>query len=261
MVRPSRLPFSSARPFVLALVLTTVFALLSAGQGATYLSYAAKPIPWAGMVKSRLIDWYLYALFVPFLYGVAVRRVRTRSWAATLLVYLAAGLLCALAKEALFTAVANWIRPEIISFPQALAENYLQASVLFWTAIAALHVYAARQEPRTPNEPALIERFVVNGAKGYRVIPVDQVEWIDADGNYAGLNTGKGRHLVRATMASLESGLGARFVRIHRGAIVNRAHVAGIQPRSHGAYAVLLSSGAEVVSSRSYNANLRALIG
>jgi len=259
-MRPLR--FLSVGPFVLALALTTAFALMSAGQGATYLSYAAKPIPWAGMVKSRLIDWYLYALFVPFLYRMAVRRVCTGSLRGALLLYFIAGLLCAFAKEAAFTLVANWIRPGIITLPQALAENFLDAALLFWTAIAALHVYAAaRQEAPKPSGAGLIDRFVVSGANGYRIVPLDQVEWIEADGNYAGLNTGKGRHLVRATMASLENRLGAGFVRVHRGAIVNRAYIAGIEPRSHGAYAVLLSSGAQVVSSRSYNANLRALIG
>ncbi len=93
-------------------------------------------------------------------------------------------------------------------------------------------------------------------------VRADEIDWISADGNYARLHVGARVHLVRETMAALEAALDpARFVRIHRSAIVNVDRIASLEPYFHGEYVVTMRDGSRLTSSRSYSARLRALLG
>ena len=254
----------SSRALVLLVGAATTFAVASTLQAAANLSYIGQPIPWIGLLKARLVNWLLYALFVPVLYRLALTwPIDRRSWIGAVPLHAAAGLVCAVVKEVLFVVIGEWFRPGVFHLPEILAGDYFDEVLFFWAMIAIIHGYLGwtRARPEQAVGAPLIDRFVVNGLGGYRLIPVGQVESIEAQGNYAQLNTSDGRHLVRQTMSSLERGLGEGFVRVHRSAIVNRTHIQRIEPRSHGAYAVVLSSGAEIVTSRSYNGKLRTLFG
>lgn len=263
MDRPSKPPLFSRKALLLLLVAATALALISTLQAAAYLRYSGQPIPWIGLLKARLVNWYLYALFVPVLYRLALAwPIDRNSWRIALPLHAIAGLVCAVVKEALFVAIGEWFRPGVFHLPEILAGDYFDEVLFFWAVIAIVHTYLgwsrARTEPNSRERP--IDRFVVSGLRSYRVITVERVEWIDAQGNYAQLNTSEGRHLIRETMTSLEHRLGEGFVRVHRSAIVNRSHIDRIEPRSHGVYAVVLSSGARIVTGRSYNRNLRGLL-
>jgi two-component system LytT family response regulator len=249
------------RAFVGLVAAATVVALISTGQLAAGLAYADKPVPWTGLLKARLVDWYLYALFVPLLYRAAIARPISReSWAAALQLYIPVGLACALAKETLFTIIADWFRPGVFGFARVMSSDYLDSVLLFWGMTGCISLWGLRGRPRQPAFKTMVNRFVVSDGNGYRVVPADDVQWINAQGNYAQLNTAARGYLVRETMTSLERRLGEGFVRVHRSAIVNRSHVYAIEPLSHGAYAISLSSGARVITSRSYNSSLRRLI-
>jgi hypothetical protein len=241
----------------------TAIALISTGQLAADLAYAGRTVPWAGLLKARLVDWYLYALFVPLLYRAAIiRPVSRKSWRVALPLQLVAGLACAFAKEILFTIIADWFRPGVYGFAQIMAADYLNSVLLFWGLIACIHLYVGlRRKSKAADSRSSPDRFVVSHSGGYRLVPAEAVEWIGAQGNYAQLNTADRAHLLRETMTSLERRLGEGFVRVHRSAIVNRAHVRAIEPLSHGAYAITVSSGTRVLSGRSYNSSLRLLIG
>jgi two-component system LytT family response regulator len=61
---------------------------------------------------------------------------------------------------------------------------------------------------------------------GDLIVDVGEIVWIEADDYYAAVHTGGRRYLVRESLASLEERLGReQFVRAHRAAIVNLAHV------------------------------------
>ena len=63
------------------------------------------------------------------------------------------------------------------------------------------------------------------------LVPVEDIDWIDADGDYVRIHVAKVSHTVRETMHHLETELDpARFVRIHRSTIVNLARVKELQP-------------------------------
>lgn len=102
---------------------------------------------------------------------------------------------------------------------------------------------------------ALPERFVVHVGRRIRLVPVDAVTHIAAEGNYARLYTAERTHLVRDTMAHLESRLGAYcFARIHRSVIVNLRYVHEVVPHEGGGYTVLLQDGTRLVASESFRA-------
>jgi two-component system LytT family response regulator len=105
-------------------------------------------------------------------------------------------------------------------------------------------------------------RFLVRSTNHMYFVRVDDVDWMDAAGNYVRLHSAGRAHLVRDTMKALEGRLDPeRFVRIHRSAIVNIERVAQIEPYLHGEYVVTLRDGTKLTSSRAHSANLRALLG
>jgi two-component system LytT family response regulator len=66
------------------------------------------------------------------------------------------------------------------------------------------------------------QRILVSTSTGELVLDVEEIDWIEADDYYAAIHARGRRHLLRQSLSSLEQRLDAmRFVRAHRGAIVN----------------------------------------
>lgn len=106
-----------------------------------------------------------------------------------------------------------------------------------------------------------LRRFLVRTARGYHFVDAADVEWIEAEGNYAALHAGGRVHLVRHTMKALEARLDpAAFVRVHRSAIVRAASVVRAEPLGHGEYRLQLRSGARVETSRGYSERVLGLL-
>lgn len=104
-------------------------------------------------------------------------------------------------------------------------------------------------------------RFVVRDGGRISFVRAQDVDWIDAAGNYVRLHTRGKEHLVRETMKSVESRLDpAVFIRVHRSAIVNIDRVAALEPYFHGEYVVIMRDGAKLTSSRTHSDRLRALL-
>jgi len=92
------------------------------------------------------------------------------------------------------------------------------------------------------------------------LVAVEEIAWIEADSYYATLHLPRGEgvascgatHLVRETMASLEARLDpARFLRIHRGAIVNLRKVRELLHAPPSRLSVVLVDGTSLEVSRS----------
>ena len=104
-------------------------------------------------------------------------------------------------------------------------------------------------------------RFVVRSGGKLGFVRTDEVDWIDAEGNYVRLHVGGRTHLVRDTMKSVEACLDPeRFVRVHRSAIVNVDRIASLEPFFHGEYVVTMKDGSRLTSSRSHSHRLRDLL-
>jgi len=108
--------------------------------------------------------------------------------------------------------------------------------------------------PRQRRYPA---RLTVRDGPRVTFVPVDDIDWIEAAGNYARLHVGDTRHLLRQTMTALEQLLDPdRFVRIHRSSIVNVDRIREIQPWFKGDYLVLLADGTKLSLTRKYRDRL-----
>jgi two-component system, LytTR family, response regulator len=107
-----------------------------------------------------------------------------------------------------------------------------------------------------------LDRLVVKSGGKVTLLPVGEIEWIDAEGDYVRIHVGKTWHLLRETMKNLEDQLdAARFVRIHRSTIVNLEKVKELQPFFRGEYVVVLHNGTTLKLSRGYRDNLEARLG
>ena len=92
-------------------------------------------------------------------------------------------------------------------------------------------------------------------------VPHAEVDWIEAQGDYACLHAGARDFLVRETMASLERQLEDRFLRIHRSAIVNVERVRELRSCENGDFRVILKGGAELRLSRTHREAVARLTG
>ncbi len=113
-------------------------------------------------------------------------------------------------------------------------------------------------EQRGPTYP---ERLVVKSSGRVILIKVDDLDWVDAAGNYVRLHAGNESHLLRETMGRLESRLDPdRFLRIHRSTIVNIERIKELQQQFHGDYLVVLKNGQRLTLSRSYRDKIQGLL-
>lgn len=106
-----------------------------------------------------------------------------------------------------------------------------------------------------------LERLVVRKLNREYVIAVADVDRLEADGNYVMVHTQGGAYPRRESLAALERRLDARrFVRVHRGHLVNVDRIKEIQPWDHGDYRILLRDGTCVNLSRRYRERLQHLL-
>ncbi|MDT5156951.1 MAG: two-component system, LytTR family, response regulator [Acidobacteriota bacterium] len=106
------------------------------------------------------------------------------------------------------------------------------------------------------------ERLVVKTGGRVFFLNTDEIDWIEAEGNYVSIHTGKKAYLLRETITSLEAQLDPKdFVRIHRSAIANINRIKELQPWSHGEYHVILHDGTQLTLSRSFREKLQSALG
>jgi two-component system LytT family response regulator len=104
-----------------------------------------------------------------------------------------------------------------------------------------------------------LDRIAVRASGNVILVRMDDIDWIEAADNYACLHCGAQTHVLRETMSALEARLdAARFIRIHRSAIVNISKIKELQPWFRGDYRVLLQNGAQLTLSRSYREKLQS---
>lgn len=114
---------------------------------------------------------------------------------------------------------------------------------------------------RLPSRPKYLERLVVRSGGRISFLRTDELDCIEACGNYLKLCVGSEEHLLRMTISAIEGRLDpGRFYRIHRSTIVNVEKVKELQSTFHGEYVVILLSGRRLTLSRTYRDKLQALL-
>ncbi len=112
---------------------------------------------------------------------------------------------------------------------------------------------------RAPDQ--FIERIVVRDGSRVQIIPVQKLDYAEAQDDYVALHSEKKSYLKQQTISSLEAALNpARFVRVHRSFIVNLERIAKIEPYTKDTHVVLLSDGSQIPVSRAGYARLKELL-
>jgi two-component system LytT family response regulator len=98
-----------------------------------------------------------------------------------------------------------------------------------------------------------------DGARTLRVA-LDEVDWIDAAGDYMCVHAGPHTYVLRATMRTLEQRLDPRrFQRVHRSTVVNLARIRELRTHPNGECFLILDGGQRLKLSRSYRDRLALL--
>jgi len=137
---------------------------------------------------------------------------------------------------------------------------------------------ALRRAKRQMNEPEeeaegrilrLLERmlkpldhFVVKQRDRTFLLPVPEIDWIEAEGKYVRLHAAGAAHLIRESIGDVEERLDARrFLRIHRGTIVNVKRILEMHRGFGGGIFVVLRDGTKLTMSRRYRTRIREVTG
>src|ERR1035438_659548 len=116
------------------------------------------------------------------------------------------------------------------------------------------------QAARTPGQ--FPQRIVVKDGPRVHIIPIDKLDYVEAQDDYVALHSGGKSYLKQQPIAVLEESLDpARFVRIHRSAVVNLERIARIEPYGKESRISLLDDGARLPISRSGYAKLLEAMG
>ncbi len=117
------------------------------------------------------------------------------------------------------------------------------------------------QEP-TVARKGYLDRVMIKAGGRVIFLKVDEIDWIEAEGDYVKLHVGPRSHLLRDTMKNLEGQLDpAKFVRTHRSTIVSLDKIKELHPYFHGDYSIILEDGTELRLSRGRRRALEERLG
>ena len=107
-----------------------------------------------------------------------------------------------------------------------------------------------------------LDRLVVKTVGRVFFLKTDEIDWIEAAGNYVRLHVGRESHMIRETMNGIETKLDPeKFIRIHRSTVVHIDRIKELHPMFSGDYAVMLRDGTELALSRNYRERFLELFG
>ena len=147
------------------------------------------------------------------------------------------------------------------------------AALVYWSIVMATWMVDRHRQPPaadvdhpTPSVPGTDEApvgaptsFVVRTGSRTYVVPLDRVDWIEAQGNYVALHADGRSHLVRQTMKSLSTSLDHTFVRVGRSAMVRVSAIREIRANGAGHVVVLRDGSTLRISRRMREAVISAM--
>jgi two-component system, LytTR family, response regulator len=105
------------------------------------------------------------------------------------------------------------------------------------------------------------DRLVIRESGRVIFVKPDEIDWIDAQGNYLRLHVGKTSYLLRETMGTAEARLAPKkFLRVSRSTLVNLERIKEWQPLFHGDSVVILNDSTRLTVSRVYREKFDRLV-
>lgn len=243
-----------------------VFLYLNALNVADELARGGRRVPlWEPMVWEGSSGLFFLAVS-PLVTSITRRFWPTRPpWVPKLLVHGLAAILVSLAhvlaigamRWAVYRVVGGYYDPlgPLGDWPYEFRKD-----VLVYATIVGLYVVwrALRDRAPAPTAATAAVLEVRDGARRH-FVPVSEVVWVEAAGNYVELHRGGSGLLHRASLSEMERRLQADgFVRIHRSRLVQREAVAAVESKPTGDFVVRLRDGRELAGSRRYRRPLLA---
>ncbi len=161
-------------------------------------------------------------------------------------------------------------------WPAELLYEYLKDIRSYASMVAIIEVYRFVRR-RQQGEAALLgrpdegepvdpvdrpDRFLVRKLGRDFLIAAEDIEWLQAAGNYVNLRVRGHDYPLRSTLAGIEGRLDpGRFVRVHRSYIVNLDRLASIEPLDSGDARLHLHDGGVLPCSRTHRESLRSRFG
>ena len=154
------------------------------------------------------------------------------------------------------------------------AVDYLLKHVEPARLVAALERAAERVRTHSPVPSAedlaaaarppgrALERVLIREQGRVHVLPVERIDFVEAQDDYLCFVSGGKRHRKQQTMADIEAQLDrARFVRVHRSFLLNIERLARIEPYAKDSWLAILSDGSKLPVSRTGYSRLKELMG
>jgi two-component system LytT family response regulator len=154
------------------------------------------------------------------------------------------------------------------------AVDYLLKPVEPPRLVAALERAGERVRSQAPAPPArelsatarppgrTLERVLIREQGRVHVLPVERIDFVEAQDDYLCFVSGGKRQRKQQTMAEIEAQLDrARFVRIHRSFLLNIERLARIEPYAKDSWLAILVDGSKLPVSRTGYSRLKELMG
>jgi hypothetical protein len=177
--------------------------------------------------------------------------------AAALVVSLAHVLVIGVARWAIYRSVGGYYAPlsPLGDWPYEFRKDVL----VYVTIVGVYVVWLQLRAPHKPTDATPADVLEVRDGARRHFVPLTEVVWVEAAGNYVELHRGGAGLLHRASLSEMERRLqSAGFVRIHRSRLVRREAVAAVESKPTGDFVVRLRDGRELAGSRRYRRPLLA---
>ena len=272
------------RPFeigfwVVMMTVNTVFNGVVAWFDDSYRTHRAESIePWIWEATSSLV---MLAL-VPFVV-MASRRwtLRFDNWRQNLKIHLALSVAFCLVHVGLMIVLRmgayrallgwqyhfgdDWLRQLGYEYLKDIRTYFLFLAIIGGYRLLLLRLQGEASLLAAPDEGPPVERverperFLVRKLGTEFLIAANDIEWLEAAGNYVNLHLKGHLYPLRSTMAAIEIQLDpARFRRVHRSYIINLDQLVQIEPLDTGDAQLLLHTGQRLPCSRKYRSTLRS---
>lgn len=256
----------------------TAVALIFSAQGYLVSAYRGSAQPWWPSLGYSLAIFSIWALLTPVIVQ-AVRKVEATGGARFRrgLVY-AAGLPIVCALHVVLFALLYWPIyndggriPTRWAMGELMFLKNLDTNTLFYVLVVGVTAFllAKQRQPASPGaiparpaQPDAMEPvpLQVRVRGRLRLVPLSQIDWIQAAGDYAEVHAGNESLLLDESLTSLSQRLPADFARIHRQSLIRLDRVKEVRSLGRGDAAVVLSNGTELRLSRRYRTDLLAYL-
>jgi hypothetical protein len=264
-------------PLVIAGVWMLVHAAINSASVASDLTrrgirfHPAEPWIWEFSSALSLLIWLWPVLLLDEALRARVRGAwaRLAAYAVASVAFSVAHVATMVAMRQLVYSLAGWhydFGPWRDGLLYEYRKDVLTFAVMLAAAAAWRHLVVARApvDAIGPAAGALLPvapTFMVRTSQADLLVRADEVDWVEAQGNYVALHVGGEVRLLRQTLADMELRLKDHgFIRTHRRALVNRQRMRAIIPPELGELGVRLSSGQVAPLSESRRAEVVRLV-